>query len=93
MKIQLAREAVPILRNDSPDGVYVLEPIEYVRSSVLPDNELLKDREAVKSLLRDTADSIQMRTKEKISRAIAQAVAEVLEGQQACEPGRRHRTA
>ncbi|GAA3111892.1 hypothetical protein GCM10017600_66290 [Streptosporangium carneum] len=77
MKILLSRGAVSILGNDSPDGVYVLEPIEYVRSSVLPDNELLKDREAVKSLLRETCDSIQTRTRDKIFGSITRAIAEV----------------
>ncbi|SNT61958.1 hypothetical protein SAMN05216276_108629 [Streptosporangium subroseum] len=87
MKMQLAREAVPILRNDSPDGVYVLESIEYVRSSELPDNELFGDRSEVKSLLDITRKSLKNRTKEKISKAIALAVAEVEKAQLADEPG------
>ncbi|MFF5209452.1 hypothetical protein [Streptosporangium sp. NPDC000396] len=94
MTMQLHREAGAALRNDPPDGVYVVEPIEYVRSSVLPDNELLKDQEEVKSLLRDTRNSIRGRSKEKIAAAIAAAVAEVAKDQKnsgrAARKNRRH---
>lgn len=96
MTIQLHREAGAALKNDSPDGIYVMEPIEYVRSSTLPDNELLKDQEEVKSLLRDTRKSIRSRTREKISRAILAAIAEVQKDQAAERPtmvGGRRRSA
>ncbi|GHH66940.1 hypothetical protein GCM10017673_13290 [Streptosporangium violaceochromogenes] len=83
MTIQSHREAGAALKNDSPDGIYVVEPIEYVRSSSLPDNELLKNQEEVKSLLRDTRKSIRGRTREKISQAIAAAIAEVIKDQEA----------
>ncbi|MET8156668.1 hypothetical protein ABZT47_09870 [Sphaerisporangium sp. NPDC005289] len=70
---------------ERPDGVYVVEPIEYIRSRALPDLPTLRDREQVRTLLRDTRDSMRSCSAEHI----AELINEVFQDQ--AEPDRTAR--
>ncbi|WP_248964732.1 hypothetical protein [Sphaerisporangium perillae] len=70
--------------DDRPDGVYVVEPIEYIRSRALPDIPTLQNPEQVQSLLRDTRDSIRSCSPDNLTRLIN----EVFQDQE--ETGRVH---
>lgn len=77
MTIQLpARRAVTTMSSDRPDGMYMVEPTEYVRSSDLPDDPLFDNQEEIKSILKDARDSLGSRTSEEIACAIAEVLSE-----------------
>jgi hypothetical protein len=57
-------------------GNYVVEPIEYVRATPLPTNELFQEPALVSELVERTRSSIESRTPQQLNKIISQLKAD-----------------